>query len=167
MIPETWRQRLPLLSAETSSDLRLLQSAALVVLLIALILPASGLGFTICGFYNLTGIACAGCGLTRSVTNAVHGDFTQAFYFHPLGLFFAGAAVVLALSAAIAPLSRWIDRRRRPLSRLLWIATVAVLLFGTLRTALILVAPEKLGPFGVVQQERPLMRLPLWPFGAR
>jgi hypothetical protein len=39
-----------------------------------------------CTFHNLTGVPCPGCGLTRSLVAAVHGDFIGSFGFHPLGL---------------------------------------------------------------------------------
>jgi hypothetical protein len=39
-----------------------------------------------CVFKNLTGRPCPGCGLTRSIVAAAHGDVTQSFHFHRLGL---------------------------------------------------------------------------------
>ena len=47
--------------------------------------------FTICGFKNLTGLPCPGCGLTHSFCALGKGDFGGAFGFNLLGppLFFA------------------------------------------------------------------------------
>lgn len=45
-------------------------------------------GFTLpglCAFYELTGIPCPGCGLTRSWVAAVHGGLGGSFAHHPLG----------------------------------------------------------------------------------
>ncbi|HZM85965.1 MAG TPA: DUF2752 domain-containing protein [Blastocatellia bacterium] len=47
--------------------------------------------FTICGFKNLTGLPCPGCGLTHSFCALGKGEITAAFSFNLLGppLFFA------------------------------------------------------------------------------
>lgn len=37
-----------------------------------------------CPIRLLTGISCAGCGMTRACLCALRLDFRQAFYFHPL-----------------------------------------------------------------------------------
>lgn len=39
-----------------------------------------------CIFRNLTGIPCPGCGLSRSVVAAMHGDVVMSFAYHRLGL---------------------------------------------------------------------------------
>ncbi|MFB0565961.1 MAG: DUF2752 domain-containing protein [Candidatus Aminicenantaceae bacterium] len=39
-----------------------------------------------CTFRNLTGLPCPGCGLTRSIVSAMHGDLAMSFTFHRLGL---------------------------------------------------------------------------------
>ncbi len=54
---------------------------ALAVLLLYLILGALDIG---CPIRFLTGISCAGCGMTRAVLAAFRLDFQAAFYFHPL-----------------------------------------------------------------------------------
>lgn len=41
--------------------------------------------FTICGFKNLTGLPCPGCGLTHSFCALGKGDFTAAFAYNLLG----------------------------------------------------------------------------------
>ena len=46
----------------------------------ALTLPST------CTFHNLTGLPCPGCGLSRSLVSAVHGDFAASLTFHRLGL---------------------------------------------------------------------------------
>jgi len=53
---------------------------------------------TLCPFRWVTGLPCPGCGLTRSVVAAAHGDVGQALVFHPLGL--AVLLTLLALSVA-------------------------------------------------------------------
>jgi hypothetical protein len=39
-----------------------------------------------CSFRNLTGLPCPGCGLTRSIVAAMHGDFKASLLYHRLGL---------------------------------------------------------------------------------
>jgi hypothetical protein len=41
--------------------------------------------FTICGFKNLTGLPCPGCGLTNSFCSLGKGDLSTAFSYHLLG----------------------------------------------------------------------------------
>lgn len=48
--------------------------------------------FPLCLFKLTTGYPCAGCGMTRSLVAAAHGQFAEAFSWHPLGLaLFLGA----------------------------------------------------------------------------
>ena len=72
-------------------------SICLVILIGALVLSPSEEGdghltigsLTIpdtCTFHNLTGLPCPGCGLTRSLVAALHGDVKQSFQYHRLGL---------------------------------------------------------------------------------
>jgi hypothetical protein len=39
-----------------------------------------------CSFKNLTGLPCPGCGLTRSIVAAMHGDLRTSLMYHRLGL---------------------------------------------------------------------------------
>ena len=39
-----------------------------------------------CIFKNLTGLPCPGCGLSRSMVEAAHGNLIQSFQYHRLGL---------------------------------------------------------------------------------
>lgn len=40
----------------------------------------------ICIFRNLTGLPCPGCGLSRSIVEAMHGDVVMSLTYHRLGL---------------------------------------------------------------------------------
>jgi hypothetical protein len=40
---------------------------------------------SVCLFYNLTGLPCPGCGLTRSFVCLGHGHWREALHWHPLG----------------------------------------------------------------------------------
>ena len=63
----------------------LIWMAALIFL--ALTAPVETAHFTICPF-SATGIDfCPGCGLGRSVSYVLHGEFTNSLSVHPLGIF--------------------------------------------------------------------------------
>lgn len=47
-----------------------------------------------CLFHRLTGLECAGCGMTRAVYAALHGHVAEAFRFNPLGMVLLPAALL-------------------------------------------------------------------------
>ena len=61
------------------------------VLTASLLLPPPGpdgsLGHlpSLCPFYNLTGLPCPGCGLTRAFVCLGHGRWIESLHWHPLG----------------------------------------------------------------------------------
>jgi hypothetical protein len=57
-----------------------------------LVPPDRPLPFSVCGWKALTSIDCPGCGLTRAVCHALHGDLAGSIDLHV-----AGPAVALAL----------------------------------------------------------------------
>ena len=59
--------------------------AALIFL--ALIEPAESTHFIICPFSAMGIDFCPGCGLGRSVSYFLHGDFSTSLAVHPLGIF--------------------------------------------------------------------------------
>ena len=68
-------------------------------LLTAALLPREWIeaGPSFCPFRQATGLICPGCGLTRSVVALAHGDLTASLYFHPLGVVFVAALLVVAM----------------------------------------------------------------------
>ena len=65
---------------------------ALCIVIGAIVIPAPSLGAStvlglpkLCLFRNITGIACPGCGMTRSLIATGHLHFVDAIAFHPLG----------------------------------------------------------------------------------
>ena len=67
-------------------------SAIAVVVLLYLVLE--GFGIT-CPIKFLTGISCAGCGMSRAWIAVFHLDLARAFYFHPL--FFTPPVILLVI----------------------------------------------------------------------
>jgi hypothetical protein len=70
-------------------------SAALIA---AAVLPATALdnGPVICPFRLITGCECPGCGISRAVAHALHGDFSSAMNFT------RGVVIVLPLLLILA-----------------------------------------------------------------
>jgi len=63
----------------------LIWTAALIFL--ALIEPAESTHYTLCPFSAMGIDFCLGCGLGRSVSYILHGDFITSLGVHPLGIF--------------------------------------------------------------------------------
>jgi hypothetical protein len=57
--------------------------------------------FSLCPLYNLGFDFCPGCGLGRSISFLLHGDFKKSFNIHPLGIF-----AVIVLSYRIIQLTK-------------------------------------------------------------
>ena len=107
---------------------------AWIVLIGGLILPTAGAGIAICPSKAVSGVPCPGCGMTRSVTNWMHGDVSEAMRYHPFGW----AAVVVAAWFAIKPVLPRAVRRMDQL-RVVRVAAIVFLLifvgYGVVRAA--------------------------------
>lgn len=68
--PETMRYRLP----------------SLLAIIIILMMPPDGFGFSVCVFQHLFGLSCPACGLTRSMASILHFEWVKSFLHHPLGV---------------------------------------------------------------------------------
>lgn len=92
-------------AAETGSDHRKFsrETAAriLCVVLFFLILAAMQILGITCPIKFLTGISCAGCGMTRAWISVLHLQFKEAFYYHPLFFVVPAAVVVFSLKKRI------------------------------------------------------------------
>jgi len=112
--------------------------------------PPGGNYFTICGFKNLTGIACPGCGLTHSFCAIGKGQIIEGFGYNLLGppLFFVFALLWirswLVLMNRIQPVFAFDQlAERTQLTRRFVVAFIA---FGIARVLYVLLfQPE---PFG-------------------
>ena len=68
--------------------------------------PSGGDYATICGFKNLTGLPCPGCGLTHSLCALVKGEITQSLSYHLLGPLVLLGAIAAWLRSAFV-LLKW------------------------------------------------------------
>jgi hypothetical protein len=80
---------------------------AALILCVAFAHPPHGLGMTVCLSAASTGIACPGCGPTRSLSCAARGMLAESWRYHPFG------APVLAMLALIAAQGAMPERVRR------------------------------------------------------
>jgi hypothetical protein len=80
---------------------------ALAVFGAARLLPADGIGVSVCWFHALTGKPCPSCGSTRTFIAIAHGRWIEGFAWNPLaGVFFAGLAFYVAYSAIVLAFRR-------------------------------------------------------------
>lgn len=56
-------------------------AAFLAIALVYIVMELCGIT---CPILFFTGISCGGCGMSRACLAAIHGDLSQAFYYHPL-----------------------------------------------------------------------------------
>jgi hypothetical protein len=114
-----------------------------VLLLLSFLVPRGGLPVSLCVFYNVTGLPCPGCGLTRSLASISHLCLGEALRYHPFGppiyaLLVALTVARFAGEARRARLRRWIDGAR---ARAVYRGCVgAFLTFGLVRLGLALAA---------------------------
>ncbi|HXU07566.1 MAG TPA: DUF2752 domain-containing protein [Blastocatellia bacterium] len=83
-----------------------LAGLSVLFLVSAFFKPSTGEYFTICGFKNLTGLPCPGCGLTHSFCALTQGDIAGAFAFNLLGPLLYLALIVLWIRSMCVLLDR-------------------------------------------------------------
>ncbi|MBT3889997.1 MAG: DUF2752 domain-containing protein [Planctomycetaceae bacterium] len=90
---------------------RIVQVIVLLLLVLGFVLPSDGMGVPLCLFKSTFSLPCPGCGLTRSVSSVLHGDFLKSWSYHPLGIFFIGAALLFVFNL-VMPRRRVVAVRR-------------------------------------------------------
>jgi hypothetical protein len=110
------------------------------LVLLAAALPSKGAGVPICLFRYLSGLPCPGCGLTRSFSCILHGDFERGYDYHPFGYFllplFLLAASTLFLSEKYrSRLESLVRSRQSQLRRIYLTLIYGFITFGALRIA--------------------------------
>ena len=95
----------------------------------------------ICLFRYVTGLPCPGCGLTRSFSCILHGDFVRAYDYHPFGYvllpIFLLMASTLLLRASLRFRIESFFRIHQPKLKLLYLTLIyGFIAFGAVRTVL-------------------------------
>lgn len=94
------------------------RAAGAAMLAVAAVLPVVPVSVgPPCLLRSITGLPCPFCGMTRSVTAAVHGDFARSLALTPAGL--------LAVLTAIVMIAAW---RWRRITVPMWLVSVALAL---------------------------------------
>jgi hypothetical protein len=122
--------------------------------------PAQGNYFTLCGFKNLTGLPCPGCGLTHSFCAIGKGDFKQALTYNLLGPPVFLASILIWLRAVLVILGRTKPVREfdQLAARLKPVQTFVIvfMLFGLARIAYLLIYQP------ATWRESPVSKLIIW-----
>ena len=121
-------------------ELRFLQILSLVALVFVVVQPPEGVGFSVCFFYNMTGLPDPGCGVMRSMTNILHLQFSRALAYNPFGFPILAALLFFVASAFSNTLSGLFRRYRMSAVVLLVLGAALLLFFGGLRFWLLLYA---------------------------
>ncbi len=109
-----------------------------VISLIFVFMPPEGLGVELCLYKRLLNLPCPGCGITRSGSNLVRGDFAKVLNYNPFGLVIVPMIFALGI-LALTPLSWREEVRQRllPAAGILragyFSVIVAFVIFGLVR----------------------------------
>jgi len=111
--------------------------AAWAGLLLALLTPPHGTGFTLCWLASGTGIPCPGCGLTRSLSCGLRGMFTESWHYHPMGFLVLAMFVTIAAASVLPGLRNYlislIESKAKLINVLYLGFVVTFVVFGLLR----------------------------------
>jgi hypothetical protein len=110
-------------------------------LLLAAVNPPHGAGITVCWFKVCTGLACPGCGLTRSLSCGLRGMILESWHYHPMGLpiltfFIFTAAASLLPKLWCERLARHVESRPITFNTIYLAFVVTFVGFGTMRALL-------------------------------
>lgn len=101
-----------------------------IIILVYWIFDIVGIG---CPIKYLTGISCAGCGMTRAWLSVLKLDFSMAFYYHPLFFIPPIAMVVILLKYNVFELPSSLHFSKKTASRVYhYILIFIILLFITI-----------------------------------
>lgn len=127
--------------SRTRADAGAAWAALTAVLAASLLLPLPGRNGSIahlpsvCPFYQLTGLPCPGCGLTRAFVCLGHGQWRESLHWHPLGWLVYSVCVLFWLRTGLfwwRGVLLW-PLPSRTQTRLGWCAAALILLTGIIR----------------------------------
>lgn len=85
-----------------------------------------------CVFYEVTGLKCPGCGITRMLVALAHGDIAAAFK-HNAFLFVTGPLLVAYLVWCEVKYVRYDHRRMGKWEIFMWVELALTIAYGVLR----------------------------------
>ncbi|NLE58349.1 MAG: DUF2752 domain-containing protein [Planctomycetes bacterium] len=92
----------------------------------------------VCWLARWTGIPCPGCGLSRSLSCAIHGMFGASWEYHPFGVFFLVVFAMIA-TASLLPIGMrrrlvgFVERHDRLLRGAYFVSITLFLTYGAAR----------------------------------
>ena len=90
-------------------------------------------GFRIpCIFYELTGLKCPGCGITRMIVSIARFNFTDAFRYNPF-LFITGPFILIYLAISEAKYVLYGNRKMGKWEIFILIELILAIAYGVLR----------------------------------
>jgi hypothetical protein len=110
-----------------------LLAGAGLLLILFLLNPATCPLLPPCPFRALTGLLCPGCGSTRAVHAALHGNIATAFELNPLLAAYAPILAYAALSTLMLAATGRPLPQPRISSRLIWLLLATIMLFWIVR----------------------------------
>lgn len=121
------------------SDRVLISVVLGAILLISVIVPRAP-KIDLCAFHRITGLPCAGCGMTRSFIAMGHGRVREAFAWHPMGpVLFATCAILFLIFTCEAITNRhWVHWKRKHIIALAIIYIVCMIFVWCIRISFIL-----------------------------
>lgn len=85
-----------------------------------------------CFIYELTGLRCPGCGITRMIVSLARLDFTAAFGYNPF-LFITGPLILLYLAVSEIRYVLYADARMGRWEAFISVELVLAIVYGVLR----------------------------------
>ena len=120
----------------------LYQILSLIGILFGFTLPVNGIGFSVCIFYNITGIPCPSCGLTRSAVNIFHGNILHSLLYHPFGILVVPVMILIASSAFFPSLANFYRQHKMIFSKMAAVVFTFLALFGIARAIMLAYYPD-------------------------
>ncbi|MCH8824850.1 MAG: DUF2752 domain-containing protein [Planctomycetes bacterium] len=119
---------------------------AWLALIVTFIHPPHGTGVQICYMQAMAGMPCPGCGITRSMSSAVHGMFAESWSYHPFGvpillLFIATAGLSILPRTLRQRVAAKVFHNSKATNIVYIVFVTAFVTFGVARSVLYLIYP--------------------------
>lgn len=145
-------------SSNKNKTFRTYSYASLFIIFISLVFPLEKMGYSVCIFYNLTGLPCPGCGMGRSIIHFFHLRFSDSFYYHPYGIPMSVIMLYFSFHLFFPRLENIIYKFQKLWNHLMFAGLIFLLVFTCFRMYCILLFPERFSVyFYNFQDSKPLV----------